>query len=63
MVHSGTESSANGSVRKQRRGKQVSPLARLKANGRRPAIPSFLIANVRSLDNKVDVIWLQLNPQ
>ncbi|KAL0149199.1 hypothetical protein M9458_055433 [Cirrhinus mrigala] len=45
--------------RKQKRGKRGSASTRLKANPTRPALPSVLLANVRSLDNKLDYIKLQ----
>ncbi|KAI5620341.1 gastrula zinc finger protein XlCGF28.1-like [Silurus asotus] len=43
-------------ARKQKRGKRAGANARLKAN---PALPSLLLANVCSLDNKLDYIRLQ----
>ncbi|KAI3358027.1 hypothetical protein L3Q82_003048 [Scortum barcoo] len=35
-------------------------LARLKANAGRPLIPSLFLSNVRSLDNKLDLLRLRL---
>lgn len=46
-------------TRKQKRGKHSSASARLKANPFRPALPSILLSNVRSLDSKMDYPWLQ----
>ena len=40
--------------RKQKRGKSARINARLKANPSRPAVPSRPLANIRSLDNKLD---------
>ncbi len=45
--------------RKQKRGKRGGIRARLAANPHKPAIPSIVLANVRSLDNKLDYIRLQ----
>ena len=45
-------------ARKQKRGKRGGIRARLAARPTRPAIPSILLANVRSLDNKMDNIRL-----
>lgn len=45
-------------ARKQKRGKRGGLVAKLKAN--RPSIPSLFLANVRSLNNKVDLICLWL---
>ncbi|KAI3364045.1 hypothetical protein L3Q82_010877 [Scortum barcoo] len=45
---------------KQKRGKQGGLLARLKANAGRPPIPSLFLSNVRSLDNKLDLLRLRL---
>ncbi len=44
----------------QKRGKRGGLLARLKANANRPPIPSLFLANVRSLDNKLDLLRLRL---
>ena len=44
--------------RKQKRGKRAGIHARLKANPSRPAVPSLLLSNVRSLDNKLDELHL-----
>ncbi len=44
--------------RKQKRGKRGGIRARLAANPHKPAIPSIVLANVRSLDNKLDYIRL-----
>ncbi len=41
--------------RKQKRGKHGGIRARLAANPHKPAIPTILLANVRSLDNKLSV--------
>ncbi len=43
-------------TRKQKRGKQAGLLARLKATGNRPVILSIFLANVRALDNKIDLL-------
>ncbi|KAI3376130.1 hypothetical protein L3Q82_016660, partial [Scortum barcoo] len=52
------ESGVHGS---RRRGKRGGLLARLKANaGRPPIIPSLFLSNVRSLDNKLDLLRLRL---
>lgn len=45
-------------ARKQKRGKRGGIRARLAVSPTRPAIPSILLANVRSLDNKMDYIRL-----
>ena len=45
-------------VRIRKRGKRAGLGTRLAANPTRPAIPSILLANVRSLDNKMDDIRL-----
>ncbi|KAK0147722.1 hypothetical protein N1851_012574 [Merluccius polli] len=45
-------------ARKQKRGKRGGIRARLAASPSRPAIPSIILANVRSLDNKMDHIRL-----
>lgn len=44
--------------RKQRRGKRAGIHARIKANPSRPAAPSLLLSDVRSLDNKLDELCL-----
>ncbi len=44
--------------RKQKRGKRGGIRARLAANPHKPAIPTIVLANVRSLDNKLDYIRL-----
>ncbi|XP_060763541.1 uncharacterized protein fbrsl1 isoform X7 [Neoarius graeffei] len=44
--------------RKQKQGKCGGIRARLMANPHKPAIPSIILANVRSLDNKLDYIHL-----
>ncbi len=44
--------------RKQKRGKRRGIRARLAANPHKPAIPTIVLANVRSLDNKLDYIRL-----
>ncbi|KAK3549100.1 hypothetical protein QTP70_031895 [Hemibagrus guttatus] len=46
-------------LRKQKRGKRASVRARLKINPSRPALPSIILSNVCSLDNKLDYIQLQ----
>ncbi|MCI4381067.1 hypothetical protein PGIGA_G00247310 [Pangasianodon gigas] len=43
----------------QKRGKRAGVRARLKTNPSRPALPSILLSNVCSLDNKLDYIRLQ----
>uniref|UniRef100_H2L8P4 NACHT domain-containing protein n=1 Tax=Oryzias latipes TaxID=8090 RepID=H2L8P4_ORYLA len=45
-------------MRKQKRGKRGGIRARLAASPYRPAIPTITLANVRSLDNKLDYIRL-----
>ncbi|KAK2919151.1 hypothetical protein Q8A73_003522 [Channa argus] len=45
--------------RKRKRGKWAGVRARLNANPSRPALPSILLSNVCSLDNKLDYIRLQ----
>ncbi|KAK2877087.1 hypothetical protein Q8A73_023740 [Channa argus] len=45
--------------RKRKRGKRAGVRARLNANPSRPALPSILLSNVCSLDNKLDYIRLQ----
>ena len=49
--------------RKQKRGKRGGIQARLEASPHKPAIPSLLMANVRSLDNKIDNIRLLRSTQ
>ncbi len=49
--------------RKQKRGKRGGIRARLAANPHKPAIPTILLANVRSLDNKLDYIRLLRSTQ
>ncbi len=49
--------------RKQKRGKRRSIRARLAANPHKPAIPTIELANVRSLDNKLDYIRLLRSTQ
>ncbi len=48
-------------TRKQKRGKRAGLLARLKATGNRPAIPSIFLANVRALDNKIDLLRMHMS--
>ncbi|KAM9828286.1 uncharacterized protein ACBT44_021775 isoform 1-T1 [Syngnathus typhle] len=45
-------------ARRLKRGKRGDVRARLAANPARPAVPSILLANVRSLDNKMDYVRL-----
>ena len=45
-------------MRKQKRGKRAGIRARLAASPHRPAIPTITLANVRSLENKLDYIRL-----
>lgn len=45
---------------KQKRGKQAGLQARLKATNR-PALPTLFLANIRSLDNKMDLMRLQMS--
>ncbi|KAK3520766.1 hypothetical protein QTP70_032347 [Hemibagrus guttatus] len=45
--------------RKQKRGKWAGVRARLKTNPGRPAIPSIILSNICSLDNKLDYIRRQ----
>ncbi len=49
--------------RKQKRGKRGGIRARLAANPHKPAIPTILLANLRSLDNKLDYIRLLRSTQ
>ncbi len=49
--------------RKQKRGKRGGIRARLTANPHKPAIPTIVLANVRSLDNKLDYIRLLRSTQ
>ncbi len=49
--------------RKQKRGKRGGIRARLAANPHKPAIPTIVLANVRSLDNKLDYIRLLRSTQ
>ncbi|KAI3352294.1 hypothetical protein L3Q82_005273 [Scortum barcoo] len=52
-----TEGKRKRCARKQKRGKyRGGLLARLKANAGRPPIPSLFLSNVRSLDNKLDLL-------
>ncbi len=44
--------------RGQKRGKRGGIRARLRANPTSPAIPSLMLSNVRSLENKLDLIQL-----
>lgn len=50
-------------TRKRKRGKRAGVHARLKTKPSRPAIPSILLSNVCSLDNKLDIIRLQQTSQ
>ncbi|KAK0151949.1 hypothetical protein N1851_006689 [Merluccius polli] len=47
-------------VRKQKRGNRGGTRAKLKANPYRAPLPSILLANVRSLENKLDYLRLEL---
>ncbi len=49
--------------RKQKRSKRGGIRARLAANPHKPAIPTIVLANVRSLDNKLDYIRLLRSTQ
>uniref|UniRef100_A0A9J7ZV96 Reverse transcriptase domain-containing protein n=1 Tax=Cyprinus carpio carpio TaxID=630221 RepID=A0A9J7ZV96_CYPCA len=49
--------------RKQKRGKRGGIRARLTANPHKPSIPTMVLANVRSLDNKLDYIRLLRSTQ
>ncbi len=49
--------------RKQKRGKRGGIRARLAANPHKPAIPTIVLANVHSLDNKLDYIRLLRSTQ
>lgn len=49
--------------RKQKRGKHGGFRARLTANPHKPSIPTIVLANVRSLDNKLDFIRLLRSTQ
>ncbi len=49
--------------RKQKRGKRGGIRARLAANPHKPAIPTIVLANVLSLDNKLDYIRLLRSTQ
>uniref|UniRef100_A0A3B1KH12 Reverse transcriptase domain-containing protein n=1 Tax=Astyanax mexicanus TaxID=7994 RepID=A0A3B1KH12_ASTMX len=50
-------------ARRQKRGKRGGIRARLAASPHKPAIPTVLLANVRSLDNKLDYIRLLQSTQ
>lgn len=55
-------------VRRQKRGKQSGIHTRLKAKPNCPALPSHnagqrFLANIRSLDNKLEHLWLELTTQ
>ena len=49
--------------RRRKRGKRADVRARLRANPSWPALPAILLSNVRSLENKLDYIRLQLTTQ
>ncbi|KAI2645993.1 Lariat debranching enzyme [Labeo rohita] len=49
--------------RRQKRGKRGGIRARLGASPHKPAIPSIVLANIRSLDNKLDYIRLLCSSQ
>ncbi len=49
--------------RGQKRGKRGGIRARLRANPTRPAIPSLMLSNVRSLENALDLIQLSQSTQ
>ncbi len=49
--------------RGQKRGKRGGIRARLRANPTSPAIPSLMLSNVRSLENKLDLIQLSRSTQ
>ncbi len=49
--------------KKQKRGKSGGIRARLAANPHKPAIPTIVLANIRSLDNKLDYIRLLRSTQ
>ncbi len=49
--------------RGQKRGKRGGIRARLRANPTSPAIPSLMLSNVRSLENKLDLIKLSRSTQ
>ncbi len=44
----------------QRRGKRAGSPAKLKANCKRPAVPSLFLAKVQALDNKIDLLQLRV---
>ncbi len=46
--------------RRRKRGKQTGIRTRLMANPTRPALPSLFLANVHSLDNKMDFLRLRM---
>lgn len=50
-------------ARRSKRGKRAGISARLKANPYRPALLSILLSNVRSLENKMDYLKLDLTTQ
>ncbi len=59
---------AQGSVGKRcergrKRGKRGGIRARLRANPTRPALPTLMLSNVRSLENKLDLIQLSRSTQ
>ncbi|KAK3520331.1 hypothetical protein QTP70_023296 [Hemibagrus guttatus] len=53
------EDIASGARGRQKHGKWAGVHARLKTNPSRPALPSIILSNVCSLDNKLDYIRLQ----
>ena len=55
-----TETTIQRCARRQKRGKRGGIRARLAASPTRPAIPSIIMANVRSLDNKMDLSYLNV---
>lgn len=50
-------------ARLRKRGKRAGIRTKLKANPSRPALPYILLSNIRSLDNKTDLLQLQLTSQ
>ncbi len=49
--------------RGRKRGKRGGIRARLRANPTRPALPTLMLSNVRSLENKLDLIQLSRSTQ
>ena len=50
-------------ARRQKRGKRAGLIAKVKAGACRPPIPSHFLSNVRTLDNKMDLLRLRLGQE